>query len=306
MTTSKEGEKMHTAINYITNEDEIKIIILILLKILLKNKFNFPIIQYQDYIKSNKFKNECSTDDFIFNANAIETIKNKLNIISERKIVKDAEGNYITNDKYSLIELLRHIIDEYGWDYNTLFHDFKNNIDKTLALKNYAINELKHIPFITMEYLNNENFIKDIVIEPLKWNVVSLKLYRYIFDKSFSVTVDLTLMDNIFSDSKIENIENKNKSKIKRKRVKFSKNIQKLYSYILKRAKQGCFIINKSEMAQHLDTRSENMDSTVSRLKEQYREMYNKDTNYEIIYSSGNNNGDYSINKDLISNIRGY
>jgi len=176
---------------------------LILLKVLIAGKFRFPERTYdKPYGFISKIK-DASFHKYTMNIMVIQKIKNELLRNAKNVITADAESNNFTAlDKEALRLLLIDIITKNGWDYSKLLEIFEKSIDCILPPKFYPIKDEKHIPFVIMEYFQNKNFIKDIIINPLKWNAEDLYSYDYDISDSFTVIVDTTA---IYKKDKGEN-----------------------------------------------------------------------------------------------------
>ena len=174
-----------------SNKEFSNIGMLILLKILITGKFRFPERTYdKPYGFINKIE-DVSFHKYTMNIMVMQKIKNELRRNAKNVIAADAEGNNFTAlDKEALKLLLIDIITKNGWDYNKLLEIFEKSIDCTLPPKIYPIKDEKHIPFVIMEYFQNKNFIKDIIINPLKWNAEDLYSCDYDISGSFTVIVD--------------------------------------------------------------------------------------------------------------------
>jgi len=205
--------------------------LIVVLKILIRGSFNFPNELYQkNRISYHDNKKIEQFNKYMLNIKVINDIQNIIRQFSRNAINVCEKGLWVTSDKILLKSYLLEYVNEMGWNYDYLKKEFIASLNKTSTLNSYPITELKYVPFIILNYLKNEKFIKNILIEPQKWMVNKLGSEDYNFSSSFIITVEAnSFIDKIENPDKLDNI---GKNKIKNKLTQNELEILSRYKYI--------------------------------------------------------------------------
>ena len=229
--------------------------LLILLNIVLKDKF----VMFTSY-NSKHIENlitDCIIKDIIsFSSQTLKVIDKSVLTTSDKNAVKE----YIINS-----------IVDYGFNYNILKDEFLKNFDKSQAPKYYKINDCKHIPFVLMEYAQNENFIKDIHIAINNIAKLFENLNNTCDLMQFEIIVDIScLLEDISKSCK------KIKNTKKAKAVKFANKQQKIYHYLIKYIKEyGTYGIDYYSLQNFIKKLYSDPNKAIFELNKKYKQINN-------------------------------
>lgn len=179
--------------------------------------------------------------------------------------------------------------------------------DTTKNKARYIETAIKYAPLILLKYFENRDFIKDITIElaSQKEEIYPMMLFK---PENETDGVNGEYVDNwqdYFRCKYILDMEwywneynfihSKNITKERRK--KFAPLQEKVYKYIYKNATNGVFVLSRTDLKNCLALTHK--DKTLNDLRNQYREIYNKHSDFDIIKYNRTTKM-YDIHKDIL------
>ncbi len=221
-----------------------------------------------------------------------------------RKHIEDYLNNYIAAYKNDDLK-------EYGNknEYeriDVLNQELREKVESSKnSLKQYIVTKLKYMPTIVDNYLQNNDFIRDMNIKLASDEEVEYPLIIFIhadsddldsinpdweefFDYKFVLDMDWYLNEYNKSISK---------TVVRERRKKLAPTQQKVYNYLLRNAKAGVFVLSREDLKNCLLLSSK--DKTLNELRVQYREIFNIPTDFNII-SYNRTTQLYDIHKDIL------
>lgn len=174
------------------------------------------------------------------------------------------------------------------------------------SLKQYFITNFKHIPVIVDNYLQNNDFIRDMEIKLVSDEVVEYPLIIFIHADSEDLDSINPDWEEFFDCKFVLDMDwylneyNKSVSKtvVREKRKRFAPMQQKVYNYLLHNAKGGVFMLSRTDLKNC--TKLSTIDKTLSELRVQYREIFNKLPDFNIIRHNRTTQL-YDIHKDILT-----
>lgn len=247
----------------------------------------------------------------VFNENYVPTIEyeeryNELNISCNNgenleRFLHEYAHNY---ENGTLIE------DGNTNDFNTIsaLHDML--FSKTEGLKTnkaqYIETDIKYAPLILLKYFENNDFIQRLNIQ-----LVSKKEMPYpmiLFERGLDGLPEeyTSNWQEYFYCRYVLNMDwyieeyNKSISKTitKERRENFSPLQEKVYKYLYNNAKEGVFVLSRSDLKNCMTLNTK--DKTLNELRSQYREIFHKLPDFNII-SYNRSTKLYDIHKDILT-----
>lgn len=258
----------------------------------------------------NKHENISIEEEENFNENNAPTIEFKKhsnsvnihcnNIERLRTFLREYSENYKNG---TLIE--HGDVNEY--DAISALHDMliAKAIGKTTNNARYIETDIKYAPLILLKYFENNDFIQRVTIQlaPKKEMPYPMILFERgldglpeeytsnwheYFNCRYVLNMDWYIEDYYKSISK---------TITKERRDKFSPVQQRVYNYILKKAKEGIFVHSRIDLKNCMKLTTK--DRTLNELRAQYIEIYHKEPNFNII-TYNRSTEYYEVHEDIL------
>lgn len=172
--------------------------------------------------------------------------------------------------------------------------------------RRHIVTGVKYTPVVAEKYLQHNNFIRDMEIELVSPELIEYPIKMYLYTDSGDIESEKTDWQEYF-DCRFEldmawYIEEYNKSIsqtiTKERRKKFAPLQKKLYRYLYNNAKEGVFMLSRTDLKNCITLTSK--DKTLNDLRNQYREIFNKLPDFNII-SYNRSTQLYDIHKDILT-----
>lgn len=258
----------------------------------------------------NKPKNRSIEEKENFNENYVPTIEYKTHLNS-------------VNIHCNNIERLSTFLHEYSENYKNgtlIEHGNVNEFDTISALHTmlfsktegittnkaqYIETDIKYVPLILLKYFENNDFIQRVTIQlaPKKKMQYPMILFERGLDglpeeytSNWHEYFNCRYVLNM--DWYIENYyKSISKTITKERRDKFSPVQQRVYNYILKKAKEGIFVHSRIDLKNCMKLTTK--DRTLNELRAQYIEIYHKEPNFNII-TYNRSTEYYEVHEDIL------
>ena len=165
---------------------------------------------------------------------------------------------------------------------------------------------VKYTPVVAEKYLQHNNFIRDMEIELVSPELIEYPIKMYLYTDSGDIeSVNPDWQEYFACQFELDMawyIEEHNKSiskTITKKRRKMFAPLQnKLYRYLYNNAKEGVFMLSRTDLKNCITLTSK--DKTLNDLRNQYREIFHKLSDFNII-SYNRSTKLYDIHKDILT-----
>lgn len=259
----------------------------------------------------NKPDNLTIEQEEVFNENYVPTIENEeryneLNISCNNgenleRFLREYAHNY---ENGTLIE------DGNTNEFNTIsaLHDmlFTNAEGMTTNKAQYINTDIKYAPLVLLKYFENKDFIQSLTIQLVPKEEIPYPMI--LFERGLDGLPEeyTSNWHEYFNCRYVLNmdwyIEEYNKSISKtitqKRRKEFAPLQEKVYRYIYNNAKEGVFVLSRTDLRNCMKLSTK--DKTLSDLRNQYREIFNKLPDFNII-SYNRSTKLYDIHKNILT-----